>query len=182
MIRSGRVGRARWQAPKKRRTTLPGKRWTLETSVQTPGGVLPVTENQHLRLSEGGLIRLLSNPGGLHFTGSGVAALAPVCNSVEMVDEKVSLYSVTNEITTTYHGMMISDPQSPSEGRVLCHEHRRFDAIWVELTQGVRLQSLPGKVREGPKKPHPQGKKPARKGHVSTAKLLMNRQTNSVTP
>src|SRR5437762_14357593 len=43
-------------------------------------------------------------------------------------------------------------------------------AILVELAQGVRLQAFRKSPRR-PKKPHPQGKKPARKGHVSTAKL-----------
>src|SRR6266567_5939672 len=54
-------------------------------------------------------------------------------------------------------------------------------AILVELAQGVRLQAFRKSPRR-PKKPHPQGKKPARKGHVSTAKLLMNRKANLVAP
>jgi len=43
-----------------------------------------------------------------------------------------------------------------------------FAAIVVELAQGVRLQACRTSPRR-PQKPHPQGKKPARKGHVSTA-------------
>jgi hypothetical protein len=47
-------------------------------------------------------------------------------------------------------------------------------AILLELAQGVRLQAIRKSPRR-PKKPRPQVKKPARKGHVATAKLLMNR-------
>jgi hypothetical protein len=51
----------------------------------------------------------------------------------------------------------------------------------VELARGVRLQTI-RKSPPRPKKPRPQEKKPARQGHVSTAKLLMNRQANLATP
>jgi hypothetical protein len=54
-------------------------------------------------------------------------------------------------------------------------------AILLELAQGVRLQAIRKSPRRS-KKPRPQGKKPARKGHVATAKLLMNRQAKSATP
>jgi hypothetical protein len=54
-------------------------------------------------------------------------------------------------------------------------------AILLELAQRVRLQAIRKSPRR-PKKPRGQGKKPARKGHVSTAKLLMNRKANSATP
>ena len=40
-------------------------------------------------------------------------------------------------------------------------------AILVELARGVRLQAI-RKSPRSPKKPRSQGKKPARKGHVST--------------
>ena len=98
----------------------------------------------------------------------------------EMGDEEGSLYSIAHEITTTDHGMMLAIPEpewdvfdamSPADGA----------AILVELAQGVRLQACRKSPRR-PKKPHPQGKKPVRKGHVSTAKLLMNRKANLVTP
>ena len=42
-----------------------------------------------------------------------------------MVDEEVSLYYIANEITTTYHGMMIAIPEPEWDG-VLFHEHGRF--------------------------------------------------------
>ena len=108
-----------------------------------------------------------------------LAALRRV-HGEEMVDEEVSLYYIANEITTTYHGMMIAIPE-PEWDVFYAMSTADLAAILVELAQGVRLQAFRKSPRR-PKKPHPQGKKPARKGHVSTAKLLMNRKANSVTP
>jgi hypothetical protein len=54
-------------------------------------------------------------------------------------------------------------------------------AILLELPQKVRLQAIRKSPRK-PKKRRPQGKKPARKGHIATAKLLMNRKANVATP
>ena len=108
-----------------------------------------------------------------------LAALRGV-HGEETVDEDVSLYYIANEISTTYHGMMIAIPalewdvfyaMSPAE----------LAAILLDLAQRVRLQAIRKSLRR-PKKPRPQGKKPARKGHVATAKLLINRQTKSATP
>src|SRR4030095_9211238 len=96
------------------------------------------------------------------------------------VDEEVSLYSIANEITTTYHGMMIAIPE-PEWDVFYAMSTADLAAILVELAQGVRLQAFRKSPRR-PKKSHLQGKKPARKGHVSTAKLLMNRKANLVTP
>ena len=108
-----------------------------------------------------------------------LAALRRV-HGEEMVDEEVSLYYIANEITTTYHGMMIAIPE-PEWDVFYAMSTADLAAILVELAQGVRLQAFRKSPRR-PKKPHPQGKKPARKGHVSTAKLLMNRKANLVTP
>ena len=97
-----------------------------------------------------------------------------------MVDEEVSLSYIANEITTTDHGMMIAIPE-PEWDVFYSMSTADLAAILVELAQGVRLQAFRKSPRR-PKKPHPQGKKPARKGHVSTATLLMTRKANLVTP
>lgn len=98
----------------------------------------------------------------------------------ETVDDEVSLYDVANEMTTPYHGMMIAipalawdvfDARSPAD----------LAAIVLALAQKVRLQAMRKSPRR-PQKPRPPGKKPAGKGHVATAKLLMNRQAKSATP
>ena len=98
----------------------------------------------------------------------------------ERGDEEGSLYYIANEITTTYHGMMIAIPE-PEWDVLYAMSTAALAAILVERAQGGRLQAFRKSPRR-PKKPHPQGKKPARQGHVATAKLLMNRKANLVTP
>src|SRR5262249_44755716 len=98
----------------------------------------------------------------------------------EIVGEEGALYYIAKEKTTTYHGMIIAIPETQG-GPFFAMSTAALAAILVELAQGVRLQAFRKSPRR-PKKPHPQGKKPARKGHVSTAKLLMNRKANLVTP
>ena len=97
-----------------------------------------------------------------------------------LVNEEVSLYYIANEIITTYHGMMIAIPE-PEWDVFYAMSTADLAAILVALARGVHLQAFQ-KSPQRPKQPHPQGKKPARKGHVSTAKLLMNRKANLVTP
>ena len=108
-----------------------------------------------------------------------LAALRGV-HGEETVDEEVSLYYIANEIATTYHGMMIAIP-APEWDRFYSMSLADLAAVLLELAQRVRLQAIRKSPRR-PKKPRPQSKKPARKGHVATAKLLMNRQAKSATP
>jgi hypothetical protein len=98
----------------------------------------------------------------------------------ETVDEEVSLYYIANEISTTYHGMMIAIP-APEWDIFYSMSPADLAAILLELAQKVRLQA----IRKSPRKrktPRPQSKKPVRKGHVATAKVLMTRQAKSATP
>lgn len=108
-----------------------------------------------------------------------LAALRGV-HGEETVDEEVSLYYIANDIATTYHGMMIAIPEP--EWEIFYHmSHAELAAILLELAQRVRLQA----IRKSPRRPQtsrPEGKKPARMGHVATAKLLMNRKANLATP
>lgn len=108
-----------------------------------------------------------------------LAALRGV-HGEETVDEEVSLYYIANDIATTYHGMMIAIP-APEWDIFYAMSPADLAAILLELAQKVRLQAIRKSPRR-PKKPRPQVKKPARKGHVATAKLLMNRQAESATP
>jgi hypothetical protein len=154
------------------------KRWTLETAFQ------------HLEAYFHSEINTLGYPKAALF-GFCLALVAYTLLAVvlaalrgihgeEMVDDEVSLYYVANEISTTYHGMMIAIP--PPEWDVFYSmSPADLAVILLELAQRVRLQAIRKRPRK-PKKPRPQGKKPARKGHVATAKLLMNRQAKSATP
>jgi hypothetical protein len=96
------------------------------------------------------------------------------------VDEEVSWSDIANEITTTYHGMMIAIP-APEWDVFDSMSLADLAALLLDLAQRVRLQAIRKSPRR-PKKPRREGKKPTRKGHVATAKLLMNRQAKSATP
>ena len=98
----------------------------------------------------------------------------------ETVDQEVSLYYMANDITTTYHGMMIAIPEPEWDVFYAMNKAELAD-ILVELAQNVRLEAF-RKSPPRPKKPSPQGKKPVREGHISTAKLLMYRKANLATP
>lgn len=98
----------------------------------------------------------------------------------DTVDQEVSLYYIANEISTTYKGMMIAIPE-PEWDIFYAMNMADLAAILLDLARRVRLQAF-RKSSRTPKKPRPKGKKVSRKGHVSTAKLLMNRKANSATP
>ena len=108
-----------------------------------------------------------------------LAALRSV-HGEETVDEEVSLYYIANEISMTYYGMMIAIPEREWD---VFYAMRTADlaTILMELARGVRLQAFRKSPRR-PQTPRSQDKKPARKGHVSTAKLLRNRKANLATP
>jgi hypothetical protein len=108
-----------------------------------------------------------------------LAALRGV-HGEETVDEEVSLYYIANDIATTYRGMMIAIP-APEWAIFYSMSPADLATLLLELAQKVRLQAIRKSPRR-PQKPRPQGKKPARKGHIATAKLLMNRQANVATP
>jgi IS4 transposase len=98
----------------------------------------------------------------------------------DTVEQEVSLYYIANEIATTYTGMMIAIPE-PEWAIFYAMRTADLAAILLDLAQRVRLQAL----RKSPKRPQqPRGKHPRtpKKGHVSTAKLLLNRKAQAATP
>jgi IS4 transposase len=108
-----------------------------------------------------------------------LAALRSV-HGEDTVEQEVSLYYIANDISTTYKGMMIAIPAFEWD---LFYSMNTADlaAILLDLARRVRLQAFRKSPRR-PQKPRPKGKKMSRKGHVSTAKLLMTRQANSARP
>jgi len=98
------------------------KRWSLETAFQ------------HLEAYFHSAIKTLGSPKAALFgfclalvaynlLAVVLAALRGV-HGEQTVDEEVSLYSIANDIVTTYHGMMIAIPQ-PDVECLLSHEHGR---------------------------------------------------------
>jgi Transposase DDE domain len=154
------------------------KRWTLETAFQHLEAYFH-SEINTLGYPKAALFGFCLALVAYNLLAVGLAALRGV-HGEEIVDEEVSLYYVANEISTTYHGMMIAIP--PPEWNVF-YSMSVIDLvdILLDLAQRGRLQAIRKSPRR-PKKPRPQGKKPARKGHVATAKLLMNRQAKSTKP
>ena len=90
-----------------------------------------------------------------------------------IVDEEVSLYYVANEIAETYKGMMIAIP-GPEWIVFRTMSASEVAATLLDLAGRVRLRAF-RKSPRGPKKPRPERDSPTKRGHVSTAKLLMNR-------
>jgi len=154
------------------------KRWSLETAFQHLEAYFH-SEINTLGYPKAALFGFCLALVAYNLLAVVLAALRGV-HGEETVDEEVSLYYVANEISMTYHGMMIAIP--PPEWDIFYSmSPADLAVILLELAQRVRLQAIRKSPRR-PKKPRPQGKKPARKGHVATAKLLMNRQAKSVTP
>jgi hypothetical protein len=162
----------------KRVADLYRKRWTLETAFQHLEAYFH-SEINTLGYPKAALFGFCLALVAYNLLAVVLAALRGV-HGEETVDEEVSLYYVANEISTTYHGMMIAIP--PLEWEVFyAMSPADLAVILLDLAQRVRLQAIRKSPRR-PKKPRPSGKKPARKGHVATAKLLMNRQAKTATP
>jgi hypothetical protein len=154
------------------------KRWTLETAFQHLEAYFH-SEINTLGYPKAALFGFCLALVAYNLLAVVLAALRGVYGE-ETVDEEVSLYYIANEIATTYHGMMIAIP--PPEWDIFyAMSPVDLAVILLELAQGVRLQAIRKSPRR-PKTPRALSKKPARKGHVATAKLLMNRQAKSATP
>jgi len=166
------------QISAKRVAALYRKRWTLETAFQ------------HLEAYCHSEINTLGYPKAALFgfclalvAYNVLAVVLAAWRSVhgeETVDEEISLYYIANEISMTYHGMRIAIPEREWD---VFYAMSTVDlaAILIELARGVRLQAFRKSPRR-PQKPRSQDKRPARQGHVSTAKLLRKRGTNLATP
>src|SRR5215510_4004100 len=154
------------------------QRWTLETAFQHLEAYFH-SEINTLGYPKAALFGFCLALVAYNLLAVVLAALRGV-HGEETVDEEVSLYYVANEITTTYHGMMIAIPE-PEWDVFYAMSPADLAAILLGLAQKVRLQA----IRKSPRRSQPvrvPGKKPARKGHVATAKLLMKRKANSATP
>src|ERR1043166_3379331 len=166
------------KASAKRVARLYRKRWTLETAFQHLEAYFH-SEINTLGYPKAALFGFCLALVAYNLLAVVLAALRGV-HGDETVDEEVSLYYIANEIATTYHGMMIAIP-APEWDVFYAMSPADLAAILLDLAQKVRLQAIRKSPRR-PQKPRPQGKKPVRKGHVATAKLLMHRQAKSATP
>jgi len=101
------------------------------------------------------------------------AALRSV-HGEEVVAEDVSGYYVADEIKRVHDGMMIAIPE---DEWVVFHDLTPVElaGVLVELAAAVRLPKYQKHPR-GPKKPQPKKQSGAKLKHVSTAKILAERQ------
>src|SRR2546428_10684080 len=165
------------KASAKRVARLYRKRWTLETAFQ------------HLEAYFHSEINTLGYPKAALF-GFCLALVAYNMLAVVMaalrsvhggaIDQELSLYYVANDIAQTYHGMMIAIPED--EWRIFSRmRSAEMVATLKMLARKVRLKAY-RKSPRGPKKPRPKREGTTKSPHVSTAKLLRNRQGNAATP
>jgi hypothetical protein len=145
---------------------LSQKRWTLETACQ------------HLEASLHAEVNTLASPkatlcgcclalGASNLLAVVLAALWRV-HGQEGVDEEGSLSSIANDLSTTYHGVVIAIPGV--EGDV-CSRMSAPDmvATLLDLARRVHLR-VSRKSPRGPQKPRPKRDGRSKQGHVSTAK------------
>jgi hypothetical protein len=98
----------------------------------------------------------------------------------QTVDEEISLYSIANEIATTYKGMMIAIPE-PEWDVFYAMPLAALATILLDLAARVNLKAF-RKTPRGAKKPRPRRTGAPHQRHVSTAKLLINREASLATP
>ena len=154
------------------------KRWTLETAFQHLEAYFH-SEINTLGYPKAALFGFCLALVAYNVLAMVLAALRGV-HGEDTVDQEVSLYYIANEIATTYKGMMIAIPESEWEV-FYAMSTAELATILLDLAQRVRMKAF-RKSPRGPKKPPPKGKGTPKKGHVSTAKLLMNRRAISATP
>ena len=101
------------------------------------------------------------------------AALCSV-HGTKIVEEKVSGYYLSDEISGTYRGMVIAISEDEwKEFRLLTQ--RQFIAILKKLSKNVKLSRFLKHPR-GPKKPAAKRTSDPKHPHVSTAKLIESRK------
>src|SRR2546428_693969 len=159
------------KASAKRVARLYRKRWTLETAFQHLEAYFH-SEINTLGYPKAALFGFCLALVAYNMLAVVMAALRSV-HGEERVDDEVSLYYLANEVSTTYHGMMIAIPEGEWDvfSRMSAPE---MAATLRDLAERVNLRAF-RKSPRGPKKPCPKRDGNSKQGHVSTAKLLMAR-------
>jgi hypothetical protein len=166
------------KASAKRVARLYRKRWTLETAFQHLEAYFH-SEINTLGYPKAALFGFCLALVAYNMLAAVMAALRSV-HGGDAIDHDLSLYYVANDIAQTYHGMMIAIPEE--EWRVFRRMRpAEMVATLKELAQKVRLEAY-RKSPRGPKKPRPKRESTTQVPHVSTAKLLRERQVHAATP
>jgi hypothetical protein len=105
---------------------------------------------------------------------AGLKAAMVSVHGVDTVENKISGYYLANELSSTYHGMMIAIPEE--EWIVFRHySMSELTKVLMLLAANIRLSAFLKHPR-GPKKKQPKRISDPSKPHVSTAKILANRK------
>jgi hypothetical protein len=166
------------QVSAKRVAQLYRNRWTLETAFQHLEAYFH-SEINTLGYPKAALFGFCLALVAYNVLAVVLAALRSAYGE-DTVEQEVSLYYIANEIATTYTGMMIAIPE-PEWAIFYAMSTADLAAILLELAQGVRLKAL-RKSPKSPQKARCKQPRTPRNGHVSTAKLLMNRNAKLATP
>lgn len=92
----------------------------------------------------------------------------------EAIDQGMSGYYVATALTRDYSGMMVALPPK-SWSRFRTSSHKEYLDLLSSIAAGVDLSRY-RKNKRGPKKPRPPRTKFAKETHVSTARLLWERE------
>jgi len=162
----------------KRVARLYRKRWTLETAFQQLEAYFH-SEINTLGYPKAAIFGFCLALVAYNMLAVVLAALRSV-HGAETVEREVSSYYIAHEIAETYRGMMIAIPEDA--WRVFrTMSAAAMGATLLGLARKVRLRTL-RKTPRGPKKPRPKREANAKGSHVSTARLLIEREANCVTP
>jgi hypothetical protein len=159
------------KASAKRVARLYRQRWTLETAFQHLEAYFH-SEINTLGYPKAALFGFCLALVAYNLLAVVLAALRSV-HGQEKVDAEVSLYYIANDLSTTYNGMMIAIPEAEWDvfARMSAPD---MVATLRDLAQRVDLRAY-RKSPRGPKRARPKHGGSSKKGHVSTAKLLIAR-------
>jgi IS4 transposase len=154
------------------------KRWTLETAFQHLEAYFH-SEINTLGYPKAALFGFCLALVAYNLLAVVLAALRHV-HGEQTVDEEISLYYIANEIATTYKGMMIAIPE-PEWDVFYAMPLAALATILLDLAARVNLKAF-RKTPRGAKKLRPKRTGAPNQRHVSTAKLLINREASLATP
>ncbi len=147
------------------------RRWSIETMFQELEGYLH-SEVNTLGYPKAALFAFCIAVAAYNALAVTKAALRRV-HGEEMIDSNVSGYYIAGELTRSYEGMMIAlPPKGWTRFRRL--SDREFCAFLLRIARSVQLGRY-RKHRRGPKKPKPKRTAHTNQTHVSTARLLWER-------
>lgn len=144
------------------------KRWTIEEAFQTLTEVLRC-EVETLGYPKAALFAFSAAVLAYNTYAVVKAALRSV-HGADTIDEDLSDYHLTQDVTATTVGMNIAIPVEAWE-RFQTLPPRKFAMELIRLAKRLDLSRYPKKKR-GPKKPQPRKKSGKRNHHIATARIL----------